>query len=264
MARFDWEGIDWSRLGRGWREDLHLAATLLTRLPLAPLAAIAPGREAEALRAAPIVGLALGLGGGLVFALARGLGLGPALAGLLALATMIAASGALHEDGLADFADALGGGSPEARLAIMRDSRLGSYGVLALLLTLGLRAGALAEIARPGAAALALAAAAAGSRAVMPLLAFLLEPARPEGFAAKLGRPSQEAALTAAALGAAASLALLGIAAGIVAAAAAGAAACGIAALARARLGGYTGDVLGAAQQAAEVAILLVAAVFAQ
>ena len=85
----------------------------------------------------------------------------------------------------------------------MRDSRLGSYGVLALLLTLGLRAGALAEIARPGAAALALAAAAAG------------------------------------------------------------AAACGIAALARARLGGYTGDVLGAAQQAAEAAMLVAAACLA-
>jgi len=261
MAPFDWRRFDWSSLRNGWGRDLLIAAGLFTRWPVGHEAAIAANEAAEALRASPLIGLAVGIAGAAAYAIACLLGLAPALAALLALAVMIAATGALHEDGLADFADALGGGTAEDRLAIMRDSRLGSYGVLALLFSLGLRAGALSEIARPGAAASALVAAAALSRGLLPLLAHTLAPVREGGLGAFFARPSQEATAAAAAIGALAALVLLGFLAGALALVLALAATAAVAALARSRLGGYTGDVLGAAQQAAETGVLLAAAI---
>jgi len=115
----------------------------------------------------------------------------------------------------------------------------------------------------PAPAAAALVAAAAASRGLMPLMTLWLEPARREGLAAMLGAPRQEVVATAAALAALALLLLLGLGAGIAALALGLAALSGVAALARRRLGGYTGDVLGAAQQVIEATVLLVAAIFA-
>jgi adenosylcobinamide-GDP ribazoletransferase len=221
---------------------------------------IAGPDSAPALRAAPLVGLAVGLLGALVFAALSGLALSPLVAALGALAVMAAATGALHEDGLADLADGLGGRDVEARLAIMRDSRLGSYGALALVFSIGLRAAALDQIAQPGLAAFALVAAASASRGLMPLLALWLEPARRDGLGAGLGEPSQEAVATAAVIALLAALLFLGPLAGLLAIILGAGAVAGVAALARTRLGGYTGDVFGAAQQAAETAILLTAA----
>ncbi len=263
MARMDWERFDWSSLTTGWAEDLRVAAAFFTRLPLGPAGAATGESLARALRAAPLVGLALGLLGAGAFALAHALGLGPLVSALLALALIAASTGALHEDGLADFADGLAGREAAERLAIMRDSRTGVYGTLALVFSLGLRAAALAQIDSPGPAAAALVAAAAASRGLLPLTTLWLEPARPDGLAAMLGAPHQEAVVTAAALAALAALLLLGPSAGVAALALGLAALWGVAALARHRLGGYTGDVLGAAQQVVEVAVLLVAAIFA-
>lgn len=259
MTRLDWRRFDWSSLGRDWPRDLRVAAVFLTILPLRVEGEIAGSDRAQALRAAPLVGLAVGLVGALVFAALIGLALSPLVAALAALGAMAAATGALHEDGLADFADGLGGGDAEARLAIMRDSRLGSYGALALVFSIGLRAAALDEIAQSGLAAFALVAAASASRGLMPLLSLWLEPARRDGLGAGLGEPSQEAVATAAIIALLAAL-LLGPLAGLLAIILGAGAVAGVAALARARLGGYTGDVFGAAQQAAETAILLTAA----
>ncbi|HUC61888.1 MAG TPA: adenosylcobinamide-GDP ribazoletransferase [Alphaproteobacteria bacterium] len=287
MARIDWSNLDWSSLARGWPADLRAAAAFFTCLPIPKPRAAAPKHDDEAeldeeelealeeerapaaaglgraLRAWPVVGLGVGLVGAVGFVVLRWLGLGSAVAAIAAIALTVAATGALHEDGLADFADGLGGRDPEERLAIMRDSRIGAFGILALLLCLGLRAAALAEIARPGHAAAVLIATECAARGLVPLLLLSLEPARADGLGASLGQPSQETIVTAALIAALACLILLGPLAGLVALAAGAAAVFGLGSLARRRLGGYTGDVLGAAEQVAATAILLVAAMFA-
>lgn len=248
----------------GWLADLAVAASFLTRLrpPGAPSQAdLAPGRLAGAVRTFPLIGAAVGLGGGVVYALAYWLGLPPFAAALCALAATGLATGALHEDGLADTADGLGGGrTAEDRLRIMRDSHIGAFGVLALVFSIGLRTAALATLGTPWLAAAALIAGGAGSRAILGLVMRRLDPARPDGLAAAAGRPSEEGALTAATIGAGFALVFLGIGTGVVAAAAAAVAAAAVGQYARRGIGGYTGDVLGATQQATEVAILLVAA----
>ena len=135
-----------------WWVDFTTALAFLTRLPLPE-----PDRPpdlARATRAMPLAGAVIGLGGAAVYGLTGALGLTPAIAGLLAVATTILLTGALHEDGLADSADGLfAGAEPARRLEIMRDSRTGAYGALALILSVGLRATALAAIAAPGPAA---------------------------------------------------------------------------------------------------------------
>jgi adenosylcobinamide-GDP ribazoletransferase len=269
MTRLDWRHFDWSELGRGWPRDLRAAARLLTVFPLRsevePPPAEAAGIQTETgngtlLRAAPLIGLVIGALGALLYWGAASLGLDPAFCAIAALALMAGASGALHEDGLADFADALGGRDPEARLAIMRDSRLGAFGALALIFSVGLRVTAIAEIADPGLVVFALLAAAAGSRGFMSLILLRLGPARADGLGAGLGEPSQETVATAFILALLAILIFLGPLAGLAALLIGVAATLGVAELARRRIGGYTGDIIGAAQQAAEIAILLAAA----
>jgi adenosylcobinamide-GDP ribazoletransferase len=244
-----------------WAADARRALGLLTRLPGARHDGGAAAHN-RAVRAYPLAGLAVGAVGAAVFALAAGAGVPPLAAGLLAVAATALASGGLHEDGLADVADGLGGGRDRAaKLAIMKDSRTGSYGVLALVLSVGLRAAALAALAEPLAdplsGALALLAAHAGSRGLLPGLMWALPPARPEGLAGGLGKVSGRLALQALLLGAALALAfggwtaLAGLATALLLAA-------GLGAVARRQIGGYTGDVLGAAQQLAEIAFLLV------
>jgi adenosylcobinamide-GDP ribazoletransferase len=235
--------------------DLHLAATFLTRLPLPALAAVEPGGLARAMTAFPAVGAGIGLAAGLVF-LAGDAVLPSPVAALLAVLASILLTGALHEDGLADSADGLGArGGRDRRLEVMRDSRSGSFGVTALVFSVVLRAAALAE-APSGLAGLgALLAAAALSRACIPAVMQVLPPARSDGLGAGAGCPDITVAAVAAASGLVFAFAGLGGAAPV-AVAAAGLAASGVAALARRALGGYTGDVLGAVQQAAEIAIL--------
>lgn len=243
----------------GWWTDLRVAATFLTRLP--GLAVSGETDLARAMRVFPLVGAALGLLAGLVYALAYGAGLPPLAAALLALAASALATGALHEDGLADLADGLAGGrDADSRLAIMADSRIGAAGALALLFGVGLRAAALAALATPGVAAAALVAAAAGSRAIFPAIIHRLPPARAQGLGAMAGVPSSETGLVALGLGALIVVICLGLATGLAAMLAAALATAALAATARRAIGGYTGDVLGAAQQVAEIAILLVAA----
>lgn len=240
----------------GWLTDLTLAAVFLTRLPV-PLAG--PPTEESHARAMgwfPLVGAGLGLLGGGVHALALAAHLPPMAAALLALAALVWLTGGLHEDGAADVADGFGGGRDRARkLEIMRDSRVGSYGVIAIVFSVAIRAAALAALSGPAGVA-ALAASGALSRGGMAAMAWRLAPARADGLAARQGRPGTptvalslilSAAIATAALGAAAPAAL----------AAAGLATWAVAALARRQIGGLTGDVFGAAQQIAEAAVLL-------
>lgn len=242
---------------RSWLGDLHLAAVFLTRLPL-PDAGM--GDLARSMRAFPLVGLGLGLGAGAV-AWAGASVLPPLPAALLAVLALVLATGALHEDGLADLADGLGArGGRERRLEVMRDSRTGAFGVLALLFSVGLRASALAAIVPGWPQCAALVAAGALSRALIPAAMQVMGPARPDGLGAGAGCPDATVAATAGTLALLLCLAGLGLA-GTLAALLAGLAAGGaIVWTARRALGGHTGDVLGAVQQAAEIAVLLAAA----
>ncbi len=146
-------------------------------------------------------------------------------------------------------------------LAIMRDSRIGSFGVLALIFSIGLRAAALAALPDTHIAAGALIAAHAFSRGLLPAVMLILDPARTDGLAAFAGKPTPPMAGVAAAIGLVLALLALGLGRGVVAVVLAALAVIALASLARRRLGGYTGDVLGAAQQVGEIVMLLVAAI---
>ncbi len=231
--------------------DIAAALALLTRLPLrAP-----PGRGAAEAWAYPLAGLAVGAAAG--FAGWAALGLGPGVAAALALTVLVMATGALHEDGLADCADGFwGGAAPARRLAIMKDSQLGAFGVIALVLSLLTRWSLMAGLFAAGAVLGPLIAAAALSRAAMAAAMAALPPARADGLARSVGRPPRASAALAGGLALAIAALAAGIGAALLAAICAAALAALTALFARARIGGATGDVLGAVQQTAEIAAL--------
>jgi adenosylcobinamide-GDP ribazoletransferase len=236
----------------------------LTLLPGGPLrkgarqeAAFSDGFLGGAVTMFPLVGAAVGVAAAAVLLFAYGLGLPALVAAFVALAALVVLTGALHEDGLGDVADGFGGGrSRDDKLRIMRDSRVGTYGVVALVFSLGLRAAAIAALpAVPGAAAIV--AAAALSRAMLPAIMRWLPSARPAGMSAEAGRPQLQAVVMAAILGGLVALITLGPVTALWAGALAAAGAAAVALLARQQIGGHTGDVCGAAQQTAELAALL-------
>jgi len=218
------------------------------------------GAAAPDRRAAAWFGVVGALVGGLVGATwwAAGEIWPPALAALVAVAVDAGLTGLLHLDGLADSADGLlPPVTRERRLAIMAAPDVGAFGVAVLVLTLGARVAALAALTPDP---LLVAGLWAASRAAMALTMVLVPYARASGTASAFaGRPGVPAAVTAAAGLAAAALARGGVAGGVTAAAAV-AGFCAVVALAVRRLGGYTGDVLGAAGVVAETAGLLAAA----
>ena len=245
--------------------EIRSCLAFYTRLPLAPApgAPVAMFAFERAAWAVPVAGALVGALAALAFCACDGLGLGGPVAATAAVGTLAAATGAIHEDGLADCADGFGGGATPARkLEIMRDSRLGTYGVLALVLTTGLRAAALAHGAAAGDAAVAafLVFAGALSRtcALWPLAA--LPAARTDGAGAHAGTPTRaglRAAALLACLAGVPSAALGGPGPALAALVLAALAAAAVTALARRQIGGQTGDVIGAAQQAAEIAACL-------
>jgi adenosylcobinamide-GDP ribazoletransferase len=240
--------------------DVLVSFGLLTRLPLQLDGARAQARGAAAAWAWPLAGMAVGLLGAAAGGLALWLGVAPAAAAAIAIATQMFATGALHEDGLADSADGLWGGWDRARrLEIMKDSRIGTYGVLALVLITLLRWVALAGLFADGTPWGALSAAGALSRVPMTVLMAALPNARGSGLSHRVGRPEKAVAVTSGAVGLACGLVALGpLAFG--AALWAGVACLAVGLVARAKIGGQTGDILGASQQIAEAAVLTLAA----
>ena len=238
--------------------DLKVAALFLTRFPVR-LDGTATMRDlAAAVYAFPLVGAAVGLLGGLAFAVATWLGLPSLPAALLAIVAMLLATGALHEDGLADTADGLGAGTDRARaLEIMGDSRIGSFGALALLLSVLARLIALAPMWDPREVTLVLVAAGMTSRALMPVVMLLQPSARAEGLAAAAGTPQPLRVMLGAFLAIAGAVLLLPLPMAVTALAASAVIALAFAAWLGNRLGGCTGDTLGAVQQIAEIVFLL-------
>ncbi|MBR0710477.1 adenosylcobinamide-GDP ribazoletransferase [Bradyrhizobium liaoningense] len=243
--------------------DLRMAASFVTILPVASSKPAADGAVARATWALPIAGLLVGLAGAFIYKVAIRLGLTPSLAALLALATTTLITGALHEDGLADTADGLGGGrTRERKLEIMRDSRIGAYGVCALILSFGLRWSALAAIANPLAVTFALCAAHAAARAGVPAFMSLVPPARPDGLSASAGAPPGRSVAVAFAVGTLVLALALGPGKALVGLILLSLAGLTLARLAIRQIGGQTGDILGAFEQIGEILILLVAAAF--
>lgn len=237
--------------------DILRAFTLLSRVPMPLLDDWS--RQAQAAWAYPLVGLGLGLFASVFGLCATALGLPAPVVALLVLGALIVLSGAMHEDGLADTVDGFWGGwSVARRLEIMKDSQIGTYGVIALFLSLGARWAALWVLWQAGAgvAIPALVAAAMLSRAAMTVPMHALPNARGSGVAHGVGAVPRATVLTALALAGVLSLGLLGgdvlwpMLAGVVVV-------LGICRLARRKIGGHTGDVLGATQQITEIAVLL-------
>ena len=247
---------------RSWWTDFRIALLFLTRLPAGQVAEYSPDSLGRALRTGPLVGVVVGALGALAYWIAQGLGLAPILAGLAAVGVTAAVTGALHEDGLGDLADGLAGGvGRDDRLAIMRDSRIGTFGALALIFSVALRATALAALAEPAMVFAALIAAHGLSRAALPVVMVAGRPARLDGLAAQAGTPAPRHAMAALALGAVLAVLVAGPLAGLTLFGLAALAGILIVWLAQVRIGGYTGDVLGAVQQTVEIAILVAATV---
>lgn len=217
----------------------------------------------QAIRMAPLAGLVVGAAGALGYAIGAGLTDSVLVGAVLALTATVIISGALHEDALADFADALGGGDVARRLEIMRDSRVGSYGVAALGLSLLLRAALVAAVAAHGgmaAAVTALMSAHALSRSFGLWLPYCLPPARKSGAAVAFGRPDERILQQAVVIGLIIAFVLAASGAGIIATLAAivlsGGAAFAMGSIAERLFGGQTGDLTGATIQLCEIAFL--------
>lgn len=241
--------------------DIRLVLSFFTRLPVnAPAdgGGLAPANLAGAARAFPIAGLAVGLVGSLIYFLAMELGLSGLLAALLAVAATVIVGGALHEDGLADFADMLGvRGDRARRLSVMRDSRIGSYGVLALGFSVAIKVGAIVGLGEPRLVAGALIAAHVMGRSVLPVIMRSLPMARADGLAHHAGKPTSAGMYQALGLGLLLSAFACGPGAALVSLVVGVVAAYLVSEIARRQIGGYTGDVLGAAQEVAQLAILI-------
>lgn len=220
--------------------------------------------------ALPLAGAVLGMIGAAMLLAAHAAGLGDFLAATLAVAVLVAITGALHEDGLSDVADALGGMSVERRLEIMKDSRVGAFGVCALILAFALRVGALSGLlaAGPLPAAAGLVAAVSVSRLAGLWMLAALPFARADGLARSAGAPGAPSRRLALALGLAIAFVLIvpaiglgGLIGGALFAIVTFAL---VVRLARAQFGGQTGDVAGAAILLVEIAFLTGLLIFAR
>jgi adenosylcobinamide-GDP ribazoletransferase len=236
---------------RGWVHRFGVAVQFLTRIPVR--VRFAPGDLQRATGAFPAVGaLVAAVGIGARWTL--GPWLGAELATIAALGAMVVTTGALHEDGLADAADGLWGGrTPDERLRIMRDSRLGTYATVALIALLAVKFAALAPMSIAVFAATLVPAMVLARASSLILMRAL--PAAPDSLATLAGAPSVGGWVVA---GASVAVSLVGFGVGawlplilalLVTAAAGG--------IALRKVGGINGDQLGAANQLVEVAVLV-------
>ena len=241
--------------------DLRIGIGFYTTLPLPLPGPIDGPAFSRASWTAPLIGVLIGALAALGYWVAIRLNLPPFCGATIAVATSLLVTGALHEDGLADTADGFGGGATRERaLDIMRDGRIGAYGTCAVAIALLLRIGALADLPNANLVAWALIGAHAAARGALPLFMRWVPPARNDGLSASAGAPSGGHAAVAALIGflmlwvalgfrnALIGLVLLCVGAGVVAW------------LARRRIGGQTGDVLGTVEQVGECLVLLVTA----
>lgn len=238
---------------------LVCAVQFLTRLPTPALKTFDPDWITRAARYFPLVGQVVGGLSALVLLLAGQVWPG-AVAAVLAIAAGLATTGAFHEDGLADSFDGIWGGStPPRRLEIMKDSRIGTYGAVALVVVLGLKVASLAAL--PLAVAACALLAGHGLARAAAVVCMRLTPYAPAAAEAGKWKPTPMGVGTGetlfALLLALWPLILLPPVAAAVGVLVGAVLAAGMAVIARRKLGGHTGDVLGAVEQMFEVGFLL-------
>lgn len=238
--------------------DVLIALALLTRLPV-PHADFHDARRpaAQAAWAYPLVGLVIGGIAALVGWLALLVSIPATITALLILATLTLCTGAMHEDGLADCADGFWGGhTAERRLEIMKDSQIGAYGVIALIMIFALRWSALSALITAGAMLAPLIVISVMSRSAMAYVMDILPNARDTGLSHMTGRPGKPATRVTAGFATISAvlafgwsglwLVLFAIAALMI---------CGR--IAQNKINGQSGDVLGATQQLTEATLLI-------
>lgn len=242
--------------GKPQFDDLLIGFALLTRMPLPHPKNF--DRSAAAAWTYPLVGAVLSAPFFLIGWLLITLGVPEFAAAGVAVAALIFATGALHEDGLADMLDGLWGGWDRAqRLDIMKDSRIGAYGVLGLAVAVPVKISLIAALFAAG-QFWAILVVMTVSRAAMVVVMYQLPNARQNGLSAEVGRPALRAMQIALAIAVLPALVLgttgiwmLIVCAGMV---------FGIMRIAEAKIGGQTGDILGATQQITELVALVVCA----
>ncbi|MFZ5913524.1 MAG: adenosylcobinamide-GDP ribazoletransferase [Pseudomonadota bacterium] len=241
-----------------WREDIYIAFVFLTRLPLPARQNIDQASFTRALRFSPLAGAFVGAAAGSFYWLGLSFNLSSFLSALIGVAVALLLTGGLHEDGLSDTMDGFSGGwDRDHRLQIMSDSHIGAHGALALLLTLLIRAGCIAQLSSAVAVMSALIAAGALSRVMMYGAMGLLSPARQEGLGFSAGRPAPEQQWICLGLGFFIALLALPFDTALSATLAAilGGGCMGL--MAKRKIGGHTGDILGAVQVIAELSALV-------
>jgi adenosylcobinamide-GDP ribazoletransferase len=244
--------------------DILAAAMILTRIPVHWPEDTSP-ETTRCYWAFPLIGLGVVVIPALLSGVLLYWGTPPLAAGMLTLAGIAFLTGGLHQDGLVDVADGLGGKDPKARLRIMRDSSIGSYGILALLSVSIVSVSCLAAIAAEGAFAMiyAMISAAALSRAMMAVQRHLHSPPDDTGLASKTGRPSDITTIIAVLVGMVVCasfsgvivtfmLTLIGLAITVL-----------LGRFLVNLVGGVNGDGLGTTQQLAEAAMLIILAMAA-
>jgi len=243
-----------------WFDDFKTAVAFLTRLPMPHQDGAMPQNFVREHRMFPVVGALIGASVGLLCLGLRSVGVPDLAAAALALGGSAILTGALHVDGLADVADGVGGGrNAESKLEIMRDSRLGTYGAMILLVSFAAQLSALAAIP-DGYVIPSLIAAHALARGMLPAMSLNLPYARKDGLARNAGQPDAGTATIAGGLALLIALLSLSWSNALFAAVLAGVSGLAIAWLALRQIGGQTGDVLGGAEQVAETAILVLLA----
>lgn len=239
-------------------KSLCAALIFLTRIPL-PTMDLSEENFAQAPAYYPLVGILIGCIGAVGYAAGHAIE-GPVTGALIALGTTLMATGAFHEDGLADLFDGLGAQTKERMLEIMRDSRLGTFGSVSLFVALGLKIASLSAF--PPILALAALPLAHGlSRFSAVLVIATSSYSRSEGTAKPVAKGISRSALL---IGSVTSIAVLaafgwGFSAELALISLAGLAAGHVLPrlLFERKLGGYTGDCLGAVQQVSELGVYL-------
>jgi adenosylcobinamide-GDP ribazoletransferase len=239
----------------------QIALQFLTQLPAGSIRDCPADWLARSAKYMPLVGAVVGAIAGASVLLGAAFFPQP-LPVIIGLVVAVAVTGALHEDGLADTADAFGGGrTRERRLEIMKDSRIGSYGALALITAFALKAAALMAI-DPRSAACVLIAGHAGARLAAVLTIWRLPHAgnADAKVSQKISELTSGEVAVAVALGLIPGFLVLPSGTFVVAGLIASLAAAAMASLARRKIAGYTGDVLGAVEQVFEITFFAVAA----
>jgi adenosylcobinamide-GDP ribazoletransferase len=235
--------------------DMAVAFQFLTRLPV-PQVPFAPDGLARAVKYFPLVGLVIGAGAALLW---KGLlpHLGRPASALAVLLYLVLITGCLHEDGVADVADSLGGWNPEQRLTILRDSRIGSFGAAALVLSLLCRGVLIAELPLEHVTAYLVSAHVLCRWSILPL-SYYLPPARDkEGQGARIASLTSLASLIVGSVFTIATVVVVLRKAAIAPVVAAMLVSLSGSVFFMRKLGGITGDCFGATNQLTEIAVYL-------